>query len=131
MKSLCLHWNYLLILCWSNIWTCRLLTGPEKFKLFEAIDKLTIVAIEQYETRAKQWGRDFLSVYHSHHVTPYIHAMMYDVGEFMRIHGSIIPFMQQGLEKHNDIMTKMYFRASSHRGVEALRQIVEKRNRIE
>ena len=145
---------------------CRSLTGPEKLKLFGAIDiksllpslreehsskiqhlwsellelnqliclpasKLTTAAIEQYEIRAKQWGRDFVGVYHSHNVTPYIHAMMYHVGEFMRIHGSIIPFTQQGLEKHNDIMTKIYFRASSHRGVEALRQIIEKRNRIE
>ena len=84
--------------------------------------KLTAAAIKQYETRAKQWGRDFVGVYHSDNVTPYIHAMMYHVGEFMRIHGSIIPFTQQGLEKHNDIMTKtIFFRASSHRGVEALR----------
>ena len=39
-------------------------------------------------------------------------------------------FTQQGLEKH-DVMTKIYFRASSHRGLQALRQIIEKRNRIE
>ena len=93
--------------------------------------KLTTAAIEQYETRAKQWGRDFVGVYHSTNVTPYIHAMMYHVGEFMSIHGSIVPFTQQGLEKYNDIMTKVYFQSSSHCGVEALRQIVEKRNRIE
>ena len=43
----------------------------------------------------------------------------------------IVPFTQQGLEKHNDVMTKIYFRASSHRGLQALRQIIEKRNRIE
>ena len=49
----------------------------------------------------------------------------------MRIHGSIVPFTQQGLEKHNDVMTKVYFRASSHRGLQALRQIIEKRNQIE
>ena len=93
--------------------------------------KLTSLTIHEYERRARQWGRDFIDVYHTDKVTPYIHAMMNHVGEFMRIHGSIVPFTQQGLEKHNDIMTKIYFRASSHRGLQALRQIVEKRNRIE
>ena len=93
--------------------------------------QLTTLTIQSYEQRARQWGRDFIDVYHSDKVTPYIHAMMNHVGEFMRIHGSIIPFTQQGLEKHNDIVTKIYFRASSHRGIQALRQVVEKRNRIE
>ena len=92
---------------------------------------LTSATIESYEQRARQWGRDFIDIYHTDKVTPYIHAMMNHVGEFMRIHGSIVPFTQQGLEKNNDIMTKIYFRASSHRGVQALRQVVEKRNRIE
>ena len=49
----------------------------------------------------------------------------------MRIHGSIIPFTQQGLEKKNDIITKTYFRSSNHQGEAALRQIIEKQNRIE
>ena len=31
------------------------------------------------------------------------------VGEFMELHQSILPFTQQGMEKHNDIMTKDYF----------------------
>ena len=92
---------------------------------------LSSATIQDFEQRARQWGRDFVGIYHSDRVTPYIHAMMNHVGEFMRIHGSIVPFTQQGLEKLNDIVTKTYFRASSHRGVEALRQVIEKRNRIE
>ena len=55
--------------------------------------------------------------------------MMNHVGEFMQIHVSIVPFTQQGLEKFNDIMTNIYFRASSHRGVEALRQKIEKKKK--
>ena len=31
----------------------------------------------------------------------------------MRIHGSILPFTQQGLEKFNDVVTKQYIRAAS------------------
>ena len=48
----------------------------------------------------------------------------------MKIHGSIIPFTQ-GLEKKNNVLTKAYFRSSSHQGEAALQQIVEKQNRIE
>lgn len=56
---------------------------------------------------------------------------MNHVGEFLKIHGSIIPFTQQGLEKKNDVITKTYFRSSNHQGETALRQIIEKQNRIE
>ena len=46
------------------------------------------------------------------------------------IHGSILPFTQQGLEKLNDAVTKNFFRSSCHRD-EALKQLIEKQNRIE
>ena len=57
--------------------------------------------------------------------------MMQHVGQFMTIHGSILPFTQQGLENHNDNMTKNFFRSSCLRGEQALQQLVEKQNRIE
>ena len=69
-------------------------------------------------------------MYQRKHVTPYIHALMNHDGEFLKIHGSILPFTQQGLEK-NDVLTKSYFCSSNHQGEVALRQILEKRNRIE
>ena len=49
----------------------------------------------------------------------------------MRVHGSILPFTQQGLEKLNDVMTKHYFRSTSHQNEKALMQIMQKLNRIE
>ena len=87
--------------------------------------------IAEFERRARQWGEKFVALYQRKHVTPYIHALMNHVGEFMKLHGSIIPFTQQGLEKKNDVLTKSYFRSSSHQGEAALRQILEKQNRIE
>ena len=57
--------------------------------------------------------------------------MMNHVPEFLKIHGSILPFTQQGLEKYNDITTKMYFRSTNHQGTQALAQIMEKQNRLE
>lgn len=47
----------------------------------------------------------------------------------MTIHGSILPFNQQALEK-NDVITKIFVR-SSNQGDTALCQIIEKQNRIE
>ena len=68
--------------------------------------------IEAFEAQAKQWVSNFIDVYQTKNVTPYIHAMFNHVGEFMRVHGSILAFTQQGLEKMNDVMTKHYFRAT-------------------
>ena len=86
---------------------------------------------EEFKTRSKQWVTKFTSVYQTKNVTPYMHAMLNHVGEFMNIHGSILPFSQQGLEKLNDIMTKHYFRATSHQNEKALLQLIQKQNRLE
>ena len=40
-------------------------------------------------------------------------------------------FTQHGLEKYNDIVTKDYFRCTSHHGENVLLQIMQKRNRLE
>lgn len=77
----------------------------------------------------REWGRDFLCVYQSKEVTPYVHPLRNHVGQFMQIHGIILPFTQQGLEKLNDV-TKNFFRLSCHRD-EALKQLIEKQNWIE
>ena len=87
--------------------------------------------ISKFEANARNWCRKFLTVFHQHNITPYIHAMANHVSEFMRVHGSILPFTQQGLEKYNDMMTKQYFRATCHRNDEALIQIIQKQNRLE
>ena len=53
------------------------------------------------------------------------------VGDFIQLHGLILAFTQQGLEKYNDITTKYYFRSTHHKGEQALRQLMEKQNRID
>ena len=47
----------------------------------------------------REWVHRFVYVYHRDNGTPYIHAMANHVSEFMQIHGSVLPFMQQVLEK--------------------------------
>ena len=61
----------------------------------------------------------------------YIHAFMNHVSEFMTIHGSILSFNQQALEKKNDIITKTFFCASNHQKDTSLKKILEKQNRLE
>ena len=37
-------------------------------------------------------------------------AMHSHVGQFLRQHGGLLPFTQQGIEKYNDHLTKTHFR---------------------
>ena len=60
-----------------------------------------------------------------------MHCMMNHVHEFMKAHGSILQFTQQGIEKYNDVMTKDYFRSTSHHKESCLVQILQKQNRVE
>lgn len=71
--------------------------------------------ISDFEQRSREWVVKFIDIYLTKNVTPYIHAMSNHVGQFMRAHGAILPFTQQGLEKFNDVMTKHYFRSTSHK----------------
>ena len=108
---------------WTELFQINLvLSKPE--------DTLSNVDIDNFEVKARDWVRKFTDVYHTKNVTPYIHAMANHVSQFMKLHGSVISFTQ-GLEKYNDCMTKHYFRSTNPRGEQALRQIMEKRNRLD
>ena len=93
--------------------------------------EITPELITQFQSKSKAFVDDFVQLYLTKHVTPYMHCMMHHVGEFMDLHGSIVQFTQQGLEKYNDVMTKDYFRSSSHCGIQCFIQILQKQNRIE
>ena len=135
----------------------RDLTGPEKIRLFTIIDipalfpsletkdqlqelwteffklsqSLDVANATEFSAQAKGWIQSFLSVYQSRDVTPYMHAFAMHVPEFLSLHGNLVSFTQQGLEKLNDITTQHFQRSSNHRDSEALKQILEKWNRIE
>ena len=89
------------------------------------------INIEEFSKETKVWLELFLSMYQTKHVTPYMHALVWHVPEFLRLYGTICPFTQQGLGKLNDKTTKDFFRSTNQRGVDALFQLVQKRNRIE
>ena len=136
------------------------LTGHEKIRLFENIDIPKLLPtltnnngvqklwkdfyslvqqlgesecddIDKFETFAKSWVTEFVALYQTKDVTPYMHAFSMHVSQFLRLHGNISSFTQQGLEKVNDITTKFYQRASNHHDFDSLKQILEKHNRLE
>ena len=110
--------------------------------------------IREFEAMAKAWVVKFCTIYQKARVTPYIHAMHSHVGQFLRQHGGLLPFTQQGIEKYNDRLTKTYFRwvlvfeykcmfmyymgsppspnrATNMKSMEALTQVLQKCNRLE
>ena len=80
---------------------------------------------------AKQWLHLFLQVYQTKHVTPYMHALVSHLPEFLRIHGTVNPFTQQGIEKLNDLYTHYFFNSTNHHDTQALEQLLLKQNRLE
>lgn len=89
------------------------------------------INVEDFSKKTKLWFNLFLSLYQTKHVTPYTHALLWHVPEFLLLYGTICPFTQQGLEKLNDKTTKDYFRSTNQRGLDALFQLVQKQNRME
>ena len=139
----------------------RDLTGPEKIRLFEAIDIPCLfpdvphgVVIQKlwmdfkalvdkmaesstdpllFKSEVHSWLALYLSIYQTKNITPYIHAFVKHVWEFLDLYGSLEQFSQQGLEKLNDLTTSHYFSSNNHhhKEEEALRQLLLKWNRIE
>ena len=101
------------------------------FLLINTINNEEFDNVKELHTKIKAWVKLFLSIYQRKDVTPYIHAFMMHVHEFITLHGNLVSFSQQGLEKLNDFSTKQFQLASSHRDIESLQQMLEKRNRIE
>ena len=87
--------------------------------------------IMQIQEEIEKWVALFLDVYVTKHLTPYMHAFLHHIHEFLRLHRNINLFNQQGLEKLNHDSTKSFFSATNQRGVEAFTQLLQKKNRLE
>ena len=108
---------------WSNF-----LKINEVLKSSEDFDSEKITSLSDDVT---DWLTLFLSVYQTKHVTPYIHLLVHHIPEFLSLHGNLAPYSQQGLEKKNNIITKDYFKSTNHHHLDALKQILQKLNRLE
>ena len=138
--------------------TWRDLVGPEKVRLFENLNLSEIIPDHEkfdsvsaiwsnfydilqdvkevkvepndLKARTKDWLELFLTVYNKTTVTPYMHAFVFHLHEFVHLYKDINAFNCQGLEKLNDISTGHYFK-STNKGATALHQMLKKRNRME
>lgn len=83
------------------------------------------------KSKIKSWFEKFLQVYQTKDVTPYMHALHFHIPEFLSLYQNVSYFTQQGMEKYNDRASKDYFRSTNHKGVDALKQLFQKKNRIQ
>ena len=88
-------------------------------------------SILELQGAIKAWFELFLKVYQAKDVTPYMHALHCHVPEFLSLYQNIAYYTQQGLEKYNDRASKDFFRSTNHKGVDALKQLFLKKNRIQ
>jgi len=95
----------------------------------EELSKFDNLDVVEFERRARAWVELYAATYQTKNVTPYMHIYANHVAESIKINGDINRFSQQGLEKLNDLITKWYFRGTNHKGVTALTQIIQKKNR--
>ena len=95
------------------------------------LDYNTIDEVENFKGNVKKWMEEFPYLYQASDVTPYTHAFKVHVPEFSELYKNISLFNQQGLEKYNDQASKDYFPSTNHRGIESLKQLLLKKNRIQ
>ena len=94
------------------------------FTIIQDINKVDS-NLDEISRKTKAWVNDFTSTYQAKDVTPYIHS-------FTRVLETIWQYYnQQGLEKLNNLTTKQFQRLANHHDIQALLQILQKRNRIE
>lgn len=96
------------------------------FQIFNYLKREGEINYEFIKQNTSNWLKTFLSVYHRSDVTPYIHAFVNHLHEFVRSVDNVDHFNLEGLEKLNDMTTIDYFRATNKRKG-SIKQILAKR----
>lgn len=132
--------SYVKIRLFTNFNLAEIIPGHEKFDsvvkiwmdFYETVQLVKGVELEAAELRqrTRDWLKLYLTVYDKKTVTPYMHAFVAHLHEFVRLYKDINAFNCQGLEKLNDISTGQYFKGTNKHGT-ALHQMLRKRNRME
>ena len=78
------------------------------FLYIQQLSKSECDDVDKFKISVKSQVTKFTRLYQTKDVTPYMHAFAMHVPQFLRSHGNISSFTQQGLEKLNDITTKYY-----------------------
>jgi hypothetical protein len=99
---------------------------------YSKINKPTEESIKILRKDLKQWCSLYLTLKDGN-ITPYVHAFVNHVPEFLEQFDDVNIFNLQGLEKFNDFSTIYYHRSTNKQrtGNKYLEQLLKKRNRIE
>jgi hypothetical protein len=104
----------------------------ETLKNFNA-DDFTMQKVESLKNDLLEWLEWFQLLNTDGEITPYIHAFTMHTPELLILHKNINLFNVQGLEKLNDITTKIYHKNTNKQKTDKkyLTQLLNKRNRME
>ena len=50
--------------------------------------------VEKFRTDIKAWMKLFISIYQAKDITPYMHAFLMHVPQFISLHGNLVSFTQ-------------------------------------
>lgn len=109
----------------QNLWKEFL----EIYKILRSHTALSNEQVNDLKVKIDDWINNFVDVYQTKNITPYLHVLSCHIHEFVRRYGTISQFSQQGVERLNDVITKDYYRSTNHR--DALKQLLLKLNRLE
>ena len=89
---------------------------------------------QEIKQATKQWLKLFISLYHTKHITPYMHEFVEHLYEQYRDIGNIDFFNQQGAEKLNDKIKMLFFKSTNKNILhkkDFIKQIIEKQCRMD
>ena len=66
------------------------------------LNKTDSVSLNNFQTSAKEWVKEYVKLHQSLDATPYMHILIYHVCDSVKLNGAIAHFTMQGLEKLND-----------------------------
>jgi hypothetical protein len=91
-----------------------------------------MISADVIKRETSQWLKEFLSVYSSEEITPYMHIFVCHLHDFNRYYIDIHKYNMEGVEKTNHNFIQTYF-ASTNKNVEDykfIKQMIQKRNML-
>jgi hypothetical protein len=112
---------------WKNFYEIYL-----QIKSFDDID-VSHDTVNTLKSDLKKWLKIYDLLSQRDHITPYIHAFVFHMPEFITKFRKVNLYNVQGLEKLNDLTTRYYHSSTNKQrtGNKYLLQLIEKENRME
>ena len=104
-----------------------------RIKAFDNQDRISKIDLDNLKHDLKKWLEFYIILSGKENITPYVHAFVFHVPEFLERFGQLNLYNVQGLEKINDLTTHYYHTSTNKHNVENeyLIQLLKKQNRLE